>query len=77
MDFRLNYGRDINKGAFLGIVNLDTELLVKNKDIRGYVPCFSVQLAQYATLMRICLAFTALTSGRTAIRCPSSFDWPT
>jgi hypothetical protein len=53
MDFRLEYGKGINKNAFLVLVNLDQVTLKKNNDIRrpnlrvlGDACTFIVQLAQ-------------------------------
>jgi acetolactate synthase-1/2/3 large subunit len=56
MDFRLDYGRHVGKGAFLALVNLDSVTLRKNSDIRAVDARvladplnFAVQLAERAT----------------------------
>ena len=35
LDFRLNYGKQIGKNTFLGMINLNAESLERNKDIRS------------------------------------------
>merc|ERR1712232_136748 len=35
LDFRLNYGKQIGKNTFLGMVNLNAESLERNSDIRA------------------------------------------
>ena len=34
IDFRLSYGRQFNKNAFLGMINLNADTLERNKDLR-------------------------------------------